>query len=179
VSRQPVRAALQLLEADGWAVPRGRRGLVVAPLSARDAEDLSLLRAEVESLALQLSLPHLTKAFLGAAEDLHDRLASETDGAERAHLNWKLHRTLYEPCNRPAVLDAVDRLHRSAERYMAYQFNVVDNRRKSQREHAALLQACRRGKVDEAKRLLRTHILAAGEQLASYLSLQEHAQALR
>ena len=77
VSRQPVRAALQHLVAEGWAVQAGLRGLVVAPLRASDAEDLALLRAEVESLALGLASTRLTKAVLGAAEDLHKMIAKE------------------------------------------------------------------------------------------------------
>ena len=162
VSRQPVRAALQQLVAEGWAVQAGLRGLVVASLRASDAEDLSLLRAEVESLALSLASSGLTKGVLGTAEDLHDRLAVEPDGAMRANLNWQLHRTLYAPCRRVLLLDEIDRLHRLGERYLAYQFNVVDNRRQSQREHAAILKACRSGDIEHARQLLKAHILEAG-----------------
>ena len=51
VSRQPVAQALAALKREGLAVDRGRRGLVVAPVSARQIRELYAVRGALEALA--------------------------------------------------------------------------------------------------------------------------------
>jgi DNA-binding GntR family transcriptional regulator len=176
ISRQPVRAALQVLAAEGWAVDRGRRGLVVAPLSAQEAEDLYLMRCELEVLALRLAAPHWSNAALGLAEDYLEAMKNVESVGKLGQLNWQFHRALYESSARTRLLETVDRLYRHAERYLSYQFNVIDNRAESHREHRQLLDACKKRDIDRAEQLLRAHVSRAGIQLAQVLSRKVSAE---
>ncbi|WP_264777724.1 GntR family transcriptional regulator [Deinococcus aetherius] len=169
VSRLPVREALQRLEGEGLVRQEGKRGVVVAHLDPFEAEDLALMRAQLEPLALELAFGHLTKAQLGRAEDLVDAMAREDDARQHGRLNWAFHRTLYEPAHRARLLHTLDVLHRSADRYMRFQFNVIDNKRQSQQEHSALLAALRAQDLGEAQRVLEHHIVDAGIQLVAFL----------
>ena len=55
VSRQPIQQALLLLRNQGIVKEAGGRGLIVAPLEARDVRDLYQLRGAMESLAVRLA----------------------------------------------------------------------------------------------------------------------------
>jgi len=170
VSRQPIRSALETLFSEGLLVRHGRRGLAVSALSALEAEDLYLMRAELEPIALKLGAPHLTKEALGRAEDVLDALDRESRVLQRGRLNWEFHKTLYELTRRPRMLDTLERLHQHAERYMSFQFDALDNREVSQKDHREILRACRAGEVDRAANLMRTHVVKAGRQLVQELT---------
>lgn len=57
VSRPPLREAMRLLERDGILKRLPNRGVIVAPLSAKDAEEIYSLRWALERFALELALP--------------------------------------------------------------------------------------------------------------------------
>ncbi|HLG76925.1 MAG TPA: GntR family transcriptional regulator [Ktedonobacteraceae bacterium] len=175
VSRIPIREALQHLEGEGLVRAEGKRGLVVTQLDAVEAEDIYLIRMRLEPLALQLAFPNLTKAHIGQAEDLVDAMQVETEAAQRGKLNWAFHKVLYEPAHRPYLLYTLESLHLHADRYMRFQFNVLNNQQQSQHEHVVLLQALREKNVAEAERLLRQHISFAGEQLVLFLKNHLHS----
>jgi len=174
VSRIPIREALQRLEGEGLARQEGKRGLVVARLDATEAEDIALMRARLEPLALRLAYPHLTKADLGRAEDLVDAMERETEAVRHGELNWAFHLALYEPARRPRLLHTLTLLHRHADRYMRFQYHVLRYQEQSQEEHLVLLRALRGKDLPEAERLLRRHIELAGEQLADFLRAHLH-----
>lgn len=160
--------------AGGWAgvqllVRHGRRGVAIPPLSAMEAEDLYLMRAELEPMALALCGPRLSKEIMGRAEDIVDALEVESDVLARGRLNWEFHRTLYAPSGRRRLLETLERLHHIAERYMAFQFEALNNRQVSQREHREILAACRAGDLELAAARLKAHITTAGRQLKDAL----------
>jgi DNA-binding GntR family transcriptional regulator len=169
VSRQPIRSALETLFSEGLLTRHGRRGLAVLPLSAIEAEDLYLMRAELEPMVLKLGAPYLTKEVLGRAEDILDALDRETRVLQRGRLNWEFHKTLYELSRRPRMLDTLERLHQHAERYMSFQFDVLNNRDASQKDHRDILSYCRAGEIDRAANLMRAHVVKAGQQLVQAL----------
>jgi DNA-binding GntR family transcriptional regulator len=177
VSRIPIREALVRLEADGLALQEGKRGLVVAPLRADEAEDLWMMRARLESLALELAFPFLTKRALGEAEDLIDegeRL--DDDPAKLSHVNWLFHRTLYEAGNRPRLLTTLEALHLQADRYMRFQYDVMNHSPHSLAEHLAILEALRARDLERASECLVRHIESAGRALVA--TLQKTSRAL-
>src|SRR5204863_4533096 len=59
VSRNPVREAIRVLEAEGFLHAQPRRGAVVASLSVRDVEDLFDVRLSLETLAASLAAERL------------------------------------------------------------------------------------------------------------------------
>lgn len=170
VSRIPIREALVRLEADGFARQEGKRGLVVAPLSADEAEDLWMMRARLEPLALEMAFPFLTKRVLGEAEDLIDEAEQHgTDPAELSRVNWLFHRTLYGEGNRRRLLATLESLHLQADRYMRFQYDVMNHSPSSRGEHMAILNALRAGDLEGACQGLVKHIEEAGRQLVSTL----------
>lgn len=170
VSRIPIREALVRLEADGFARQEGKRGLVVAPLCAEEAEDLWMMRARLEPLALEMAFPFITKRVLGEAEDLIDEAERQgTDPAGLSRVNWLFHRTLYEQGNRQRLLVTLESLHLQADRYMRFQYDVMHHSPDSRGEHMAILDALRIRDLERACAGLVRHIEEAGRELVKTL----------
>jgi DNA-binding GntR family transcriptional regulator len=63
VSQNTVRDALRILEQEGWVVKNPRRGVYVRSFSAADANEVCVLTAAVETLALAWTMEHLDRVL--------------------------------------------------------------------------------------------------------------------
>lgn len=171
LSRIVVRDVQQQLLAEGWLVTHGKAGFKVAPLSPAEAKELTLLRLQLEPLALQLASPQLSFTTLGQAEDVLLTLAHQRDLApyQRGELNWQFHRLLYQNCNMPHLLRLLDQLHQQVSRYLGYQESVLTYTETSASEHQQLLQLLRQQHTEQACELLRQHISSASDLLVRHL----------
>jgi DNA-binding GntR family transcriptional regulator len=82
VSRSPVREAVLVMVAEGLAVERPRRGVVVAAISREDADAIHEVRAPLEALAAQLAATRIDDAALLALAALlteQERLVAAGD----------------------------------------------------------------------------------------------------
>jgi DNA-binding GntR family transcriptional regulator len=174
VSAIPVREALRQLETEGWVKVEMNKGATVAPLSADGAREIYEMRAALESLAIGLAIPVHTPATLRHAQALCKAASAETDPALYVARNQAFHLSLYEPAARPRLLELIGVLHIRGERYLRLKFGLPSYKRESDREHAALLKAVRRGDVATAQSLVTKHLLDTGELLHRVLC--QHAE---
>ncbi len=177
VSRIPVRDAIALLATEGWLQQKGKASYQVMVLTAAQALELAEIRAELEPLALRLAQPQLCHAVIGAARDqlLLLQQAEHLTPWQLGQLNWQFHRTLYQPCQRPQLLQLLDHLHAKAAMYLGFQHQHLAYASTSDQQHQQLLELLQAGHHDEALRLLRVHILDAGQQLAQHFAQLEAA----
>lgn len=169
-SRIPVRDALARLAAEGWLQPCGKASLQVPPLSAGEAAELCLIRQQLEPLALRLAGPALSFSVLGAAEDcLQLAAAAGDDPLRQGELNWQFHCLLYQPCERPVLLQLLAQLHQKVEMYLGFQQVSLGYQQRSHAEHLELLALLRQRDIEAAVSLLQQHIAAAASQLALHL----------
>ncbi|MEL7463048.1 MAG: GntR family transcriptional regulator [Pseudomonadota bacterium] len=157
VSRMPVREAIRHLEAMGFAVTESNKRTRVAELSREDLIDIYEMRAALEPLALRAAIPHLTNAQIDEAAAIQASLAG-ADALTFGQLNQAFHMTLYRPSGRARLLAQVDALFNAADRYLCIAKSPPGQREKSDREHEALLEACRLRDVDGAAAVLLAHI---------------------
>lgn len=169
VSRIPVREALRQLEAEGLVVFHPNRGAMVTALSAAEAEEICDIRIALETLALQLAMPHFSDALLDQTEKILHATELVTDPMAWADLNWQFHASLYGPANRPRLLSMIKTLHVNIDRYIRLQMQALNYRDQSEAEHQQLLDACRQRDTDVATALLQQHIGRAAAQLVTYL----------
>ena len=178
VSKIPVREALQQLKAEGLVTFFPNRGAVVSTLSSAAVDEIYAMRIALETLALQRAIPHLTIADLTQAEALLeaiDRKAQAVHVAQWGELNWEFHALLYRPANLPRVMNWVQTLHTNVARYLVLNLISLDYQATSQREHHAILAACRQGDVAAATELLRQHLQAAADKLVAFLQQRERS----
>ncbi|WP_339725617.1 GntR family transcriptional regulator [uncultured Paraglaciecola sp.] len=170
VSRIPIRDVLQRLKNEGWLTQCGKRGVMVHPLSATEAEDLYLMRMYLEPLILSHAIPKLNHQILGKATDILERLDQpKLSIAQHGELNWQFHACLYEAAKRPTLFNNIANLHQLCSRYIGFHSVELNYEKTSQQQHYQLLEAIKAKQVSEAKSILQQHIKAAGQVMVKYL----------
>jgi DNA-binding GntR family transcriptional regulator len=165
VSKIPVREALQRLAAASLVTFEPNRGAMVRPLTAADAEEIFALRRAVEPELLQRAIDRHTIVDLATAE-----LALTSKASTLTEANWQFHRALYNAAGWPRALTMVETLHAAVAPYVLLYTEGIGGGARSDAEHHELLESCRAGDARSAGRVLRVHLRAAADALASYLS---------
>jgi DNA-binding GntR family transcriptional regulator len=173
VSRIPVREALRQLDAEGLITIVPNRGAIVPQLSPNDIEELFAIRALLEPDVLKHSIPHLSPADFAEADALLnkyvDDLRREQHVAAWGRLNWKFHSTLYSRAQRPHFMSIIRNVNHSGERYTRLQLYLTHGMKRANEEHYEILELCRKSEVAAGCKLLRQHILYAGQSLKQFL----------
>lgn len=170
VSRIPIRDVLQRLKNEGWLTQSGKRGVMVHPLSASEAEDLYMMRMYLEPLILSHAIPKLNHQTLGQATDILEQLDQPNLSiAQHGDLNWQFHACLYQAASRPTLFNNIANLHQLCSRYIGFHSVELNYMHTSQQDHYQLLDAIKSKQVAEAKSILKQHIKAAGQIMVTYL----------
>ena len=168
VSKIPVREALHRLEADGLITFQSNGNATVSELSLEEAEQIYLMRIALETLLLRTAVPNLAAVDLVKAENAMRLIDHETDAYQWMRLNWEFHLALYKPANLTHVVEALAKLYINSTRYFVV-FSIFDYQARSQDEHKAILEACKKGDAEQACNLLEAHLVASQNALRGYL----------
>jgi DNA-binding GntR family transcriptional regulator len=174
----PVREALRQLEGEGLVRFLPNRGFVVATLSAAEIRELCENRVLLESHALRLAIPNLSRFTLSRAAQILDASDRDRNYVQTwGDRNWEFHSTLYAASNRPLLLGMIERIHAHVDRYLRAHVTLANYREQGQREHRAILRACRRKDIETAVECLRAHVLDVADVLCPILEQREAAHA--
>ncbi|MGR3616197.1 MAG: GntR family transcriptional regulator [Paracoccaceae bacterium] len=169
-SRIPVREALTMLEQQGLVKTERYKGAVVAALSMQEAAEIFEFRAMVEAEVMRRAVPNMTADLLETAEGFLEKFSVASEAMEFGDLNRQFHETLYSASNQPYHLliigNSIDRI----DRYLRAQLVLTDGMVRADREHRAILDACRAGESARAAQLTADHILSAKKTLKEKLS---------
>jgi DNA-binding GntR family transcriptional regulator len=176
VSKIPVREALVQLKAEGLVNFYPNRGAFVSELSAAEAEEIYIMRIALEKEILTRAIPHLTVSHFKQAGELLADTDREENIARWGELNWEFHATLYSPAGLLRLMETLRTLHTNIARYLVLYLAGMEYQKKSQREHRALLKACREGEIEKAQTILEEHLRSASTQLVKYLNKQSKAK---
>lgn len=172
VSRLPVRMALERLEGEGLVQIQAHRGVVVSSLSGERLNEVYLLRAHLEGLALDLTLPHLAAADLRALEQvLQDADAHLATGDLVAFLqcNRQFHMHLYQAAHRPILLRIIGNLWDMSEVYQRTFVQKAGLAAAANREHREILAALAAGDGAGARAALDRHNYGVRDVLQSMM----------
>lgn len=164
ISTSPLKEALRQLESEGLVRTEARRGTFVT-FSARQAEEMTLARAALESIIARQAAKHgAEEAFDGLRsiiEEMRGAVASG-DVQDLIALNEKFHDAIHEAsgCEYLRRLQNAQRMYDHAARVTVLSREEV--RRASFLEHEAIMQAIVTRDTDRAERLMREHIVLAG-----------------
>ena len=182
ISRGPVREAFRLLERDGLIDTRINHRARVAALSVDDLEHLYTLRVLNESLALSVSVPHLTEAELDELADLADRLRApdpstfDFEAWDRVHQRFHL---LLLTRSGPRMLDSAAGWMARTQRYRRAYAEGGRGLPPGAAEHAQLAQLCRDRDAAAAARLLALHLSRAALTLVAQIAPTHEPALLR
>jgi DNA-binding GntR family transcriptional regulator len=169
VSKIPVREALKRLEAEGLVIFQRNKGAVVTRLSEPELAQMFEVRILLEDKLLRLAIEHMDEQTFTQAESLCEAFINEHDVGRWAALNWTLHACLYEPAQRPFLLNLLRSIHDKLERYLRLQLSLSEGKQRADHEHRAIIQACRAGDIERAATLLDTHISGVCRSLLEHL----------
>lgn len=167
VSRIPVREALRQLETEGLVSLLPNRGAIVASQSLDEVLELLDIRIALETRALKLAIPNMVEDDLEAAAQTLASYDAEPRAEAWGQMNWRFHWTLYAPCHRPKLLSMIETNYGQVGRYLRLQVSLASGKERPQRDHLAILEACRGGAVDKAVALLEEHIQHTQKSLAA------------
>lgn len=170
VSRIPIRDSLLALKADGWLVPHGKAGLMIPHLNWQEAEELYLMRSQLEALLLSFSFDFITQEDVRKAQSILAVLeGDELTLIEKGQLNWLFHEVLYLPADKQTLYKTVSSINQQVSRYIGFQYGPMGYKSQSQQDHRDLLQLVQLKEKSAALSLLKKHIEEAGEKLTRYL----------
>jgi DNA-binding GntR family transcriptional regulator len=173
VSTTPVREALRRLEREGLVLISPNRGATVAAFDLVAARNLYDVRELLECAAVRKAVLLRSHGDDRAGFVLESMRASVADDDEAAFnaLDVQFHRALSDLSGNTVLADAAERVHRQIQSVRAHAGVRLEGRLAvSNREHAAILSAFRRGEAAKAERLVRAHIQKVRDEVLAALS---------
>lgn len=155
----PVRAALKLLEAQGYVRVAAHRGAVVAPFQISEVNELYNLRLDLEPKLTLAAAKNANAADIRMLSSLNDdlRRAAQRECRELVRSsNFRFHFRLYELANMPQTLEFVRIL------WAKYPFDLLGSVPRvpeyAHSEHARIIEALERHDARVAMRAMQSHI---------------------
>jgi DNA-binding GntR family transcriptional regulator len=165
VSATPVREALRILAADGTIDYKSHRGASVRDFSPEQAHDLYRIRAEVEALAVRMSVERMTDDVLKNIREANTGLVTATaraaDPEELSRLNKELHFAIYENSS-PLMIEFLQYLWARFKPAVTL-WGVTKFANQLGYDHAEIIQAIEAGDPEKAASLMRKHVMGAYE----------------
>lgn len=160
VSRIPIREAMNRLESQGLVVQQQHVGPIVAPVSFQQLQGVYLARQAMESLTTRLAADRITPEQLDELEKCQvqmDTLLVNDEIGELSALNSTFHQIIADAAGYQVLRDITDHLLLSVRRYRAVAPMNRGNWRRVVSEHAAIIEALRRGDPEAAERAAVDH----------------------
>jgi DNA-binding GntR family transcriptional regulator len=167
VSREPVRHALAVLEAEGLILSRPRRPVVVAPITVRNIDDVYEVRAELDALTARRSARSAVarEGLAAALPSLFPRSPGASLTADQlTHRDRDFHRAIYAAADNRVALEFFDSRWVVVGRVMAL-IASSDYLETAWNEHRLIMDAICAGDEDRAAELSKSHAIGACEWL--------------
>lgn len=177
VSRIPLREALFQLEAEGLVQIVPHKGAIVTTLSPFEINDVFDLRALLEPRLFKHSIPHLTEEDFDALAAIQSKFSAAIGSKDMrvwGALNAQLHMTLYSRSQLSQTASIVAALLQKSDRYTRMQLSSAATMKRAEREHAELVDLCKKKKVKPACDLLLQHIETVRADLLKMLNVPGH-----
>lgn len=167
-SRLPVREALRILHSQGLVQLKANSGAWVSKLDLAECQAVYKMRERLEPLALSESISHLDAETVQRIDDLQTEIEHTTDQDRFLALDREMHLLCY--AGNPIVeLNAmVERFWNTTQAYRRAFVRLSGPERMwvVNAEHRLLIDAIRRGDIDDGERFLVAHIRRTRESLA-------------
>lgn len=170
VSRTPVREAFRQLELEGLIKMIPNKGAYVTGITAKDVNDIYMIRSLLEGLCAKWATDHITKAQLEEMEEniyLADFHAAKGHMDQMAQLDSRFHHILYEACNSKMLEHLLQDFHQYVMRIRKKTLSEASRGEASNEEHRQIMEAIREKNGDKAEELANNHIKKAYENIVN------------
>jgi DNA-binding GntR family transcriptional regulator len=168
-----VREALRMLETEGLTQLEANKSARVPALDRRELDIVYEMRERIETLALRLSLPHLTDQQEAELRRIQEQIEDNDDVGTFLDLDRRFHLGTYAGCPSGELLNTVARLWNSTQHYRrAFMLSSgADRRWFVNAEHRLILDAIARRDGVDCERYLAGHIRRTRILLAQHPEL--------
>lgn len=171
VSRTPVREALRQLELEGLVTIIPNRGAYVNMITAKDVEDIYVLRSILEGLCARWATEHITEEQLESLEEtlcLSEYHTQKKNYEKLYELDSQFHEQLYSASNSRILNHVLSDFHDYVKK--ARKATISSNVRsvKSTQEHRAIFEAIKARDANEAEELAKQHVKRTIESIEVY-----------
>jgi DNA-binding GntR family transcriptional regulator len=175
LSTTPVREALRRLESERLVVNRAHRDTVVAPLSAAMVEEVYAVRLSLDPLAVTLAATNASDAERERILKLSEEKPASDDPIAWIYLNRRLHQSMYAASGNNILVEMLDSLWDSTDRYRLIISKNNTITEVTQEEHSAIAAAIVDRNADRAGALMRAHLAASLQQIRAAVATQDVA----
>lgn len=170
VSRTPVREAFRQLELEGLIQIIPNKGAYVTGITAKDVQDIYMIRSMLEGLCARLAAEKITEEQLEEMEEnvyLADFHASKGHFEQMAELDNRFHEILYEACDSKMLAHSLRDFHRYVLRVRQRTLSTNTRGRASNNEHRGIMEAIKAGDAKEAEKLAHRHMINAYDNMVA------------
>ncbi len=168
VSRTPVREAFRQLELEGLLQIVPNKGAYVTGITAKDVEDIYMIRSLLEGLCAKLAADHITEEQLEELEEniyLAEYHSSKGHFDQMAELDNRFHHILYEACNSRQLQRLLEDFHEYVLRVRKKTLSNGGRGQVSNEEHKQIMDAIKAKDKDLAETLANKHMINAYDNM--------------
>jgi DNA-binding GntR family transcriptional regulator len=161
VSRTPTREALKVLEYEGFVNNITKKGAVVKKYSVEELDVIHRMLARLESLAVKMAVPKLSKEDIASLEKINRRLkklASERRYKDYFVLSFEYHFFFPRATGSRELLDAISQLRKRALRFHYGHLIQVHNSERYTKDHQDIVDALKGKTKNKPEKLMEAHI---------------------
>ena len=176
VSRTPIREAIRMLEQEGLAVTVPRKGAEVARMTEKDMEDVLVVRAALDGLAVELACDNITAEQLGQLQNAERRFGScikNGDLKKIAEADVEFHEVIYRATGNTRLVTMLSNLREQMYRYRVEYLKDSDNYPELLREHQAIVEGISKRDKKHVAEVMRSHIYNQAEAIKNMIREQE------
>lgn len=174
VSRTPVREALQTLAGSGLVATMPRRGTIVASITVGELIEMFEVMAELEAMCARLAARRMPRADIDnliALSEECSALQEHSDADAYYEANVRFHEAIYAGCRNSFLERQTKNVRNRLAPYRRLQLHRPGRVKRSNNEHAEILDAISNGEADLAGKLMQQHVAVQGEALNDLLAI--------
>ena len=171
VSRTPVREALRQLELEGLVTIIPNRGAYVNMITAKDVQDIYVIRSMLEGLCARWAAQSITAEQLDSMEEtlcLSEYHTSKKNYEKLYELDSLFHEQLYEAGGSRILNHILSDFHDYVKMVRKVTISASGRSVTSTEEHRAIFEAIKEKDPDKAEALAKEHVKHTIESIQAY-----------
>lgn len=161
ISRQPINSAISILKSNGFVKETGRRGVVVAPITAKQFNSIYEFRGAIELFAVQLATERKPKSAEQQAKKVLKNGWDAVNSGNRKQLlqsDFEFHLLIYNWTQNSSLIDAMQFNWNHIRRGMNLVLNESEYPLQSWNEHERMMHSILKGDIQGAVADIKAHI---------------------
>lgn len=162
ISRTPVREALLELQKEGYVKFLRGRGVLILPVTVKQAEEITEMRHCIEIEGSRLAALRRTKEQLANLKKTHEKMKrgiSKASPQSMYRLDREFHRGIFQAADNKYMFQTIEKLRDHFLRFETQTaFDTEDGAKQVCEEHLKILKALERGDEEEAVDAMKGHM---------------------